>query len=156
NEAGSFDWTITYNGSGKDQFFVRNGFHSEENWRSWNSGIGGSYALADDNTVLSANVTETLDWFDAYFLDGKHNGHTSRSSTLVSGGVTQLLSTTTVAHVDYGLTVQEGQLSNGWNTVPITDGTRALEIMPRIRRRHALVARLAQWLPWNGALKGFY
>jgi len=156
NEAGSFDWTMTYSGTDKDQFSMRNGFHAEENYRSWNSGIAGSYALAEDNTVLSGTVNETIDWFDKYLFTGKHNGHAARSSTTVSGGVTQLLSPTTVAHVDYGLTVQSGQLSNGWNTVPLSTGTLSLEMLPTVRRRHAVVAKVAQWLPWNGALKGFY
>src|SRR6185312_17106476 len=49
-----------------------------------------------------------------------------------------------------------GQLSNGWNTVPLTNGERALEIVPRTRVRHALAARIAQWLPWNGAAHAFY
>src|SRR5262249_22157289 len=104
----------------------------------------------------SATVNETLDWFDKYTFTGRHNGHAARSTTMFGVGATQLLSTTTVAHVDYGLTVQSGQLGNGWNTVPLATGTLSLEVLPRVRRRHAVVARVAQWLPWNGALKGFY
>ena len=35
----------------------------------------------------------------------------------------------------------------------LADGTRGEEVFPRERDRHALAARLAQWLPWQGALK---
>ena len=66
NEAGSFDWTITYSGAGKGQFFMRNGFHAEENYRSYNFGLIGARSFAEDNTVVDASVTHVLDWFDQY------------------------------------------------------------------------------------------
>jgi len=156
NEAASVDWTIQYKASPKTGLSVRNGLHNEENWRSWNTGFGFTRSFAEDNTVLEAGVNQITDWFDKYLLTGEHDGHTSRSTSNVSAGVTQLLSPTTIAHLDYGLTFQVGQLSNGWNTVPLTNGDRALEVMPRTRIRHALAARIAQWLPWNGAAHAFY
>src|SRR6185437_9254569 len=156
NEAASVDWTIQYKASPKTGLSVRNGLHNEENWRSWNTGFGVTRSFAEDNTVLEAGVNQITDWFDKYLLTGVHDGHTSRSSTSASAGVTQLLSPTTIAHLDYGLTFQVGQLSNGWNTVPLTNGERALEIVPRTRVRHALAGRVAQWLPWDGSLHAFY
>jgi hypothetical protein len=156
NEAGSIDWTTSYKWSPETNLSTRTGLHNEENWRSWNVGFGFSRAFAEDNTVLEGSVNQIADWFDKYTLGGKHDGHTARSSLNASLGLTQVLSATTVAHVDYGLTLQRGQLSNGWNIVPLTDGTVALEILPRGRARHAFVGRLAQFLPWNGAAHGFY
>jgi hypothetical protein len=156
NEAGSVDWTATYTGASNAQLSTRNGFHQEENYHSWNSGIAAAYSLAEDNTVLSANMNETIDWFDSYTFSGRHDGYTSRSATTFSLGLTQLLSPTTVAHLDYGITAQQGQLSNTWNTVPLEDGTRGRESLPNLRQRHAAALRLAQFLPWNGALKGSY
>jgi hypothetical protein len=58
--------------------------------------------------------------------------------------------------VNYGFTLQTGELGNTWNSVPLDDGKRGEEILPKLRHRHAAVVRLAQWLPWNGALKAFY
>jgi len=156
NEAASVDWTTTYKASPETSFSVRNGLHNEENWRSWNSGFGLTRAFAEDNTVLEASVNQITDWFDKYTLTGLHDGHTSRSTTSVSAGLTQLLSPTTVAHLDYGVTLQRGQLSNGWNIVPLTTGDIALEILPTTRVRHAFVGRVAQFLPWNGAAHAFY
>jgi hypothetical protein len=46
-------------------------------------------------------------------------------------------------------------MSNTWNSVPATF-ERVMEHVPRHRVRHAIVGRFAQWLPWDGALKGFY
>jgi hypothetical protein len=48
------------------------------------------------------------------------------------------------------VTLQRGELSNTWNSVPTTNGERASEILPRVRNRHALSASLLQWLPWDG------
>ncbi len=156
NEAGSFDWTVTYDKAPGQSLFLRTGLHNEENWRSWNVGAGGTYSFAEDNTVVAGSYNQIFDWFDKYALDGAHDGHTSRTSTNFNAGLTQLLSPTTMAHVNYGITLQQGQLSNGWNSVPLRDGTVALEILPNVRQRHAFVGRIAQFLPWNGVLKGFY
>jgi hypothetical protein len=156
NEAGSIDWTTTYKANDKTSVSFRDGFHSEENWRSWNVGLGFARSFAEDNTVIEGVVHQINDWFDKYTLRGAHDGHTVRSTTNFSGGVTQLLSPTTIAHLDYGLTLQRGQLSNGWNIVPLTTGDVALEIVPKTRVRHALAGRIAQFLPWNGAAHAYY
>jgi hypothetical protein len=156
NEAGSFDWTVTYQNSRESTLFLRTGLHEEENYRSWNVGAGGTYSFAEDNTVVAGSYNQIFDWFDKYALDGAHDGHTARTSTNFNAGLTQLLSPTTMAHVNYGITLQQGQLSNGWNIVPLQRGGVALEILPNVRQRHAMVGRVAQFLPWNGVLKGFY
>ncbi len=156
NEAASVDWTIQYKADKRTTLSVRNGVHNEENWCSWNSGFALTRSFAEDNTTLEASVNQVSDWFDKYLLDGTHAGHTSRSTTGASLGFTQLLSPTTIAHADYGFTYQRGQLSNGWNIVPLTNGLDALEIVPETRMRHAFVGRIAQYLPWQGALHGFY
>lgn len=155
NEAASFDWTATY-AKDRTTASIRNGLHEEENYRSWNTGLAGSRAFAEDNTVVSAGVNAVLDWFDRYLLNGTHDGHNARSSLNFNAGVTQLLSPTTVAHLDYGFTLQEGQLSNGWNIVPTPQGAFQLERLPASRGRHAFVGRVAQYLPWSGAVHGSY
>lgn len=156
NEAASVDWTTTYKWNQETNLGIRAGLHNEENWRSWNMGFSFARSFAEDNTVLEGSVNTISDWFDRYHLSGKHDGHTARTSFNANLGVTQILTATTIAHANYGITVQRGQLSNGWNTVPLTTGDVALEILPQGRTRHALVGRVAQWLPWDGALHGFY
>ena len=155
NEAASVDWTATY-AKDHSSASIRNGHHEEENYRSWNSGLSGTHSFAEDNTVVSAGANVVLDWFDRYTLAGTHDGHNARSSINFNAGVTQLLSPTTVAHVDYGYTIQEGMLSNGWNIVPTPQGAFQLEKLPAERGRHAFVGRIAQHLPWNGAVHGSY
>lgn len=156
NEAGSLDLTTTYQSDHESSAFLRAGFHVEAPFRSWNIGVGGARSFADDNAVVAASVNQVFDWFDTFYINGDRRGHATRSSTNGNLSLTQLLSPTTVVHIDYGLTVQLGELGNTWNVVPLVDGTRGEERLPSLRHRHAFVGRLAQWLPWDGALKGFY
>ncbi len=155
NEAGAIDWSITYGERSATPVTAHGGFHAEENYRSYNFGIEGVLSLAEDNTVLQAGAMQLLDWFDKYRFDGEHNGHSPRSATHASAGLTQVLSPVTMGYLDYGLTYQQGQLTNTWNIVPYQD-TRMIEILPSSRTRSALTARVAQWLPWNGAFKTSY
>jgi hypothetical protein len=72
---------------------------------------------------------------------------------MASLGFTQVLGPTTVVNLNYGLTVQAGELGNTWNAVPLTSGVRGPELLPDERVRHAVVGRMSQFLPWNGALR---
>jgi hypothetical protein len=158
NEAGSLDLTTSYQASAVTEVSLRAAFHVEEPFRSWLLGAGGSRSFADGNTTLAASLNHAFDWFDRFDLKGKRQGGVFRSSTNANLALTQLLSPTTVGHLGYGLTVQLGELSNTWNAVPLDTGELGSERMPRLRQRHALVARLAQALPWEppAALKGLY
>jgi hypothetical protein len=155
-EAGSIDWTTTYRATKTVDLTMRNGMHIENPFRSWNSGMGIRHSFADEATVVSASALAVFDWFDQFTIHGHRTGHTDRSGTTGSLGVTQVLTPTTVASLSYGLTVQEGTLGNTWNSVPLASGGRGPELLPDERMRHALVARAAQWLPWNGALRLYY
>lgn len=155
NEAGAIDWSVTYGEKTTAPITVRGGFHGEENYRSYSFGVAGALSLAEDNTVLQASAMQLIDWFDKYRFGGAHNGHSPRSATNASAGVTQVLSPWTIGYLDYGLTYQQGQLSNTWNIVPYKE-ERIIESLPASRTRHSLLGRVAQWLPWNGALKASY
>jgi hypothetical protein len=158
NEAGSLDLTTRYQASEVSEVSLRAAFHVEEPFRSWLLGAGGSRSFADGNTTLSGSLNHAFDWFDRFDLKGKRQGGAFRSSTNANVGLTQLLSPSTVGHLGYGATVQLGELSNTWNAVPLRDGTLGTERVPRLRQRHAWVARLAQSLPWTpaAAIKGMY
>jgi uncharacterized protein DUF3570 len=155
-EGGTVQWTTTYKVERASQIAVTSGLHLENPFRSWNGGLSGSRALADQNTVVSGSVVGILDWFDRFYINGVRDGRTERSTTMASVGITQVLTPTTVAHLSYGLTVQEGELGNTWNVVPLANGDRGPELLPISRTRHALVARASQFLPWNGALRLYY
>ncbi len=155
NEAGALDWTATYK-TDTSSVSLRSMFHAEENYRSWLEGLIVTHGFADDNTVLGASLLSSIDYFERYFLAGPHHGHSTRSALNANVSLTQLLSPTTVAVLGYGFTVQSGDLSNNFNTVPLTNGKVELERLPTHRDRHALSARIAQFLPWNGALKAQY
>ena len=156
NVGGTLQWSTAYKVDPTTQLSTTTGLHIEEPFRSWNGGIGASRALADQNTVIAGSVAGVFDWFDHFLTNGARTGRTERSSTLGSVGITQVISPGTVANINYGLTVQEGELGNTWNAVPLVTGVRGPEILPSQRVRHALVGRLAQFLPWNGALRLYY
>jgi len=154
--SGTFDWTTTYRADAATFLSIRNGFHLEEPFRSFNNGLSFARSFADDNTTVSANANEVFDWFDRFDVNGKRHGRAARYTINGNLGVTQLLSPTTIVHADYGITVQQGDLGNTWNAVPLDTGAYAPETLPRTRVRHALFGKLAQHLPWNGALKASY
>ena len=156
NTGGAIDWTTTYKADAKTELFVRDGFHLEENFRSWNGGMGVTRSFAEDNATLSASFNAYFDWFDRFDITGHRHGRTSRSTSNGNVGFSQLLSTTTIARLDYGLTVQSGELGNTWNSVPLAIGERGPEIMPDRRVRQALSGRLVQGLPWNGSIRASY
>jgi hypothetical protein len=155
-ESGSIDLTATYKADKALDLSMRNGFHLEQPLRSWTSGLGVRRSFADEATVVSANALTVFDWFDRFNIHGTHEGRTNRNASTGSLGLTQVLTSTTVASVNYGITVMEGTLGNTWNSVPLANGVRGAELLPTSRTRHALVGRASQWLPWNGALRLYY
>lgn len=155
-QSGTLEWASTYRLDGASDATMSGGVHLEEPFRSWNAAFGTSRSFADGDTVVSGNLLEVFDWFDRFDIHGGRHGRTDRSSTTGSVGVTQIVSPELVVNINYGLTVQRGELGNTWNSVPLSDDTRGPEILPVQRVRHALVFRAAQFLPWNGALHLYY
>jgi len=155
-ESGAIDWAAKYRVDADSDVSVRSGIHLENPFRSWTAGLAWSRALAEGDTVVSASSLEVFDWFDRFDIHGGRHGRTDRNSTTVSAGLTQILTSTTVANVNYGVTLQRGEMGNTWNSVPVEGGLRGPELLPDERVRHALVVRAAQFLPWNGALHLYY
>jgi hypothetical protein len=161
NEAAALQLASSYAATRTTSVGVAGGFHFEEQFRSWNVGAVFARSFAEDNSVLALSVNEVFDWFDKFDIHGDRLGRTARSSTNANIGLTQLLSPSTVAHVDYGVTLQAGTLGNTWNSVPIhvptlPAGSVGDELLPSFRQRHAFSGRLVQWLPWRGALHASY
>ena len=156
NTGGSLDTLTTYRWNATTDLSFRAALHLEEPFESWSFGMGLTRSLAQDNTVVGVSVNQVIDWFDRFNLAGTRHSRAARSTTNVNATVTQLLSPTTIAALSYGGTLQVGTLTNTWSSVLLSDGMRGEERMPRQRNRHALAGRVAQWLPWEGALKGNY
>ena len=154
--SGTFDTLTTYRWDRATELALRTAFHIEEPFESWIVGLGLSRAFAEDNTVVGVSANQILDWFDRFTLDGNRHGRATRSTTNINADVTQVLSPTTIGNVSYGGTLQAGELGNTWNSVLLSDGARGEERLPGHRLRHAAAARLAQWLPWQGALTASY
>jgi hypothetical protein len=148
----TLDTFTTYRADRATDFTMRAAFHIEEPFESWIVGLGASRSFAEDNTVVGASANQILDWFDRFDLDGNRHGRATRSTTNLNVDVTQILSPTTLANLSYGGTLQAGELGNTWQSVMLEGGDRGEERLPGHRWRHAAAARLAQWLPWQGAL----
>jgi hypothetical protein len=148
----TLDTFTTYRADRATDFTMRAAFHIEEPFESWIVGLGASRSFAEDNTVVGASANQILDWFDRFDLDGNRHGRATRSTTNLNVDVTQVLSATTLANLSYGGTLQTGELGNTWQSVMLMGGDRGEERLPGHRWRHAAAARLAQWLPWQGAL----
>jgi len=156
NFAGTLDWTATYRSTPTTDIAVRSGLHLEEPFRSWHGGLSVTHSLGEGDAVISAGILEVFDWFDHFDIRGFRGGRTDRTSTTGTAGFSKILSTTTLANVNYGLTVQAGELGNTWNVVPLDTGRQGPEVLPKERVRHAVVARVSQFLPWDGALHLYY
>ncbi|HVU49056.1 MAG TPA: DUF3570 domain-containing protein [Polyangia bacterium] len=148
----TLDTFTTYRADRATDLTMRAAFHIEEPFESWIVGLGASRSFAEDNTVVGVSANQILDWFDRFDLDGNRHGRATRSTTNLNADVTQVLSPTTLANLAYGGTLQTGELGNTWQSVLLSDMTRGEERLPGHRWRHAAAARLAQWLPWEGAL----
>ena len=148
----TLDTATTYRADPVTDFTMRAAFHIEEPFESWIFGLGASRSFAEDNTVVGVSANQILDWFDRFSLDGNRHGRATRSTTNVNLDVTQVLSPTTLLDLTYGGTLQAGELGNTWQSVMLADGSRGEERLPGRRLRHAATARVAQWLPWQGAL----
>ncbi|HEY1956941.1 MAG TPA: DUF3570 domain-containing protein [Polyangiaceae bacterium] len=156
NEAGSIDWTVDYKATPTTQISFRSAAHLEEEFRAWVVGMSVSQGFFEQNTVLTLGILSDLDWFDHFNLDGSRYGIARRSSNTGSLSLTQVLSPTTLVEASYGVTIQAGELGNTWNIVPLEDGTVDHELLPGSRLRQSVVGRIAQALPWNAVLKGYY
>jgi hypothetical protein len=154
--SGTFDTSTTYRADRATDFTMRAAFHIEEPFESWIVGLGASRSFAEDNTVVGVSANQILDWFDRFDLDGNRHGRATRSTTNLNVDVTQVLSATTLVNLTYGGTLQQGELGNTWQSVMLADGSRGTERLPPHRLRNAVAARLAQWLPWEGALTASY
>jgi hypothetical protein len=153
NLAAEVDYQLSARASTETTWTAGVGMHYEENFLSWLYSLEYQRSLADDNATLSLSANQALDWFDSFRLGGSRTGRTSRSSTNFNVGLTQLLSPSTLVGASYGFTLQRGELSNTWNSVPTVTGERVSELLPRYRDRHAASASLWQWLPWQSALE---
>jgi hypothetical protein len=156
NTAGTLDWAATYRISDDSEATVDAGLHLEEPFRSWHGGMSGTHEFGDGALSVSAGLLEVFDWFDHFDIQGFRSGRINRSSTTGSVGATQILTPTTLVGVNYGLTIQKGELGNTWNTVPLTTVKLGPELLPTERARHSIVGRASQFLPWNGALHLYY
>ena len=137
---------------------VRNGLHNEENWRSWNTGFGFS-ALVRRGQHRARGGREPDHGLvrQVHALRrprrphlAQHDQRERRGSRSSSPRPPSPTSTTASRS-------SAASSRNGWNIVPLTNGDRrARGDAARPASATPSSARVAQWLPWNGAAHAFY
>ena len=148
NESLGVNLRSTYRRTETDTFSLRAGIAAEEPLITATLGGGWRRSLADDNASVAVSGVVTYDGFDHRDLHGRFTGPALRWAFNGNIAVSQLLSPTTIADASYGITQQEGKLSSGWNAVPAGGGTSlAAEVVPSVRRRHAITGRISQHIP---------
>jgi hypothetical protein len=148
NESVGLNVRSTYRRSEADTFSLRAGVAAEEPLVTATLGGGWRRSFADDNATVALSGVVTYDGFDYRDLRGRYVGPALRWTYNGSIALSQLLSPTTIVDGSYGVTQQEGKLGSGWNSVPASGGTAlASEVLPHIRRRHALTGRISQHIP---------
>jgi hypothetical protein len=147
NIAGDLDLRSTIKLDDNDTLNTRFAVHAEEWIGGGVVGFGWKRSLADDNATVSLNGTFGFDVFDDHDHFGTFLGKTTRSTTSVHVGASQLLSPTTVLDGGYGATYQRGTLRTGWNAVVLENGMLDDEIFPNSRLRQTLSVRLSQHIP---------
>jgi hypothetical protein len=157
NVSEDLDVRSTFKRSDHDTLTTRVALHHEEPLSSATLGAGWKRGLADDNATIAINGAVTVDGFDGRDHTGTYLGKTARETVNANVAASQLLSPTTVIDGGYGVTLQHGTLSTGWNAVPLDTGELADERLPRTRLRHALSVRLAQHVPvTHSTIKAWY
>lgn len=162
NEAGTLDITTSIDTSDRDTLQLRYGVHVEEHWRTGFAGLGYAGSFNEDNTVVSTSVNVIVDYFDDLHPRGWNTKQSYRLALNDNLSVVQVLSETTLAMLSYGVTLQQGTLENGWNSIYVADApsygcfdapdqraeydcpNRRRENLPRRRIRHAFAGQLAQ------------
>lgn len=147
NEAFEVDVRSAIERTEVDTITTRVTAHVEENLRSGTVGAGWRRSLADDNATVALSTNATFDYFEDRDQFGNRLGKAKRATLNANLAVSQLLSPTTVVDGSYGITHQRGDLSNGWNAVPVGMYRPTYELLPGSRTRHALAGRLSQHVP---------
>jgi hypothetical protein len=133
--AASDEWTVRLHWGG----------HLEEPLRSGTLGVGAALSLAD--TTITGSFDAIYDTFDHLTFLGRNTGISNRVTLSLNATIAQVLSPTTLAIASYGLTAQLGTLETTYNSVPLGNGSRAGDLFPSERVRHALAVRVFQALP---------
>ena len=156
-ESGSLDWTATYEPTTRSTSRCETG----STWSSRSARGTAAWACAAPSPTrppwCRANALEVFDWFDRFDIHGDARRAHDRNTTTGSVGFTQVLTPTTVANVNYGITVDGGGARQHVEQRP--PGQRgARRGAPARRRARATRWSFAasQWLPWNGALRLYY
>lgn len=123
-------------------------FGNESDYTSHTLNLNLSQDLFQRNTTIAGGYTRNWDRVSPNTKDWKKNKFVDTFS--VSAG--QVITKKTVALIGYEYSQIDGYQANPYKTVAIS-GTRYDEALPEKRNRHAVIARLNQYLPYRSSIQ---
>ena len=123
-------------------------FSNESDYTSHTLGLNLSQDLFQRNTTIAGGYTRNWDRVSPNTKEWKRNKHVDT----FSASIAQVITKKTVALIGYDYSQIDGYQANPYKTVAI-GGTRYDEELPDDRKRHALIARINQYLPYRSSIQ---
>lgn len=123
-------------------------FSNESDYTSHTLNLNLSQELFQRNTTIAGGYTRNWDRISPNTKDWKKNKFVDTFS--VSAG--QVITKKTVALIGYEYSQIDGYQANPYKTVVIS-GTGYDEVLPEKRKRHAVIVRLNQYLPYQSSIQ---
>ncbi len=123
-------------------------FSNESDYTSHTLNLNISQDLFQRNTTIAGGYTRNWDRISPNTKDWDRNKYVNS----FSASIAQVITPKTVALMGYEYSQIKGYQANPYKTVSIA-GTRYDEALPEDRKRHALIARLNQYLPYQSSIQ---
>jgi hypothetical protein len=123
-------------------------FGNESDYTSHTLNLNLSQDLFQRNTTIAGSYTRNWDRISPNTKDWKINKYVDTFSISAA----QVITKKTVALIGYEHSQIDGYQANPYKTVVIS-GARYDEVLPEKRKRHAVIARLNQYLPYQSSIQ---
>ncbi len=123
-------------------------FSNESDYTSHTLNLNLSQDLFQRNTTIAGGYTRNWDRVSPNTKDWNKNKYVNT----FSASIAQVITKNTVALIGYDYSQIDGYQANPYKIVVIS-GARYDEVLPEKRKRHAVIARLNQYLPYQSSIQ---
>ncbi len=123
-------------------------FSNESDYTSHTLNLSISQDLFQRNTTIAGGYTRNWDRVSP----NEKNWDRNKYVDTFSGSIAQVISKKTAALIGYEYSQVKGYQANPYKTVSVS-GTRYDEALPEDRKRHALIGRINQYLPYRSSIQ---
>lgn len=121
---------------------------NESDYTSHTMNLSLSQDLFQRNTTIAGSYTRNWDRISPNAWDWEGNKYVDA----FSGSIAQVITKKTAALIGYEYSQIRGYQANPYNTVDIA-GIRYYEVFPELRKRHAVISRINQHLPFRSSIQ---